>query len=66
MGRVQLFIVQVERDAPAFRASARRIDEEVAGHFDQPQSLLEFLVGPVPRVPVHALQGDALGSDDSP
>jgi hypothetical protein len=26
-----------------------RVDEEVAGHFDQPQTLLEFLVGTLPE-----------------
>ncbi len=48
MACVHLFIVRIERDAPGFQASARRVDEEVAGHFDQPQTLLEFLVGPLP------------------
>ncbi len=45
MGRVHLFIVSVDRDAPGFQASARRVDEEVAGQFEQPHALLEFLVG---------------------
>lgn len=49
MAGVHLFIVRVDRHAPGFRASARRVDEEVAGHFDQPQMLLEFLVGRLPE-----------------
>lgn len=51
MASVHLFIVRIEREAPGFRASARRVDEEAAGHFDQPQTLLEFLVGPPHPVP---------------
>jgi hypothetical protein len=49
MAGVHLFIVSVDRQAKGFRASARRVDEEVVGHFDQPHTLLEFLVGTLPE-----------------
>lgn len=59
MAGTHLFIVHIRREGPAFSASARRIDEELAGHFDQPLTLLEFLVGPVPPAPPGQTQGDA-------
>lgn len=58
MAGTHLFIVRIRREGPAFSASARRIDEEVAGHFDQPLTLLEFLVGPVPPAPPGPPQGE--------
>lgn len=66
MGRVQIFVVHVERDAPAFRASARRVDAEVAGHFDQPHALLDFLLGPPAPPPTRLAEGDPDDPDLSP
>lgn len=58
MASVHVFIVRINRDAPGFRASARRVDEEVAGHFDQPLPLLEFLVGPADAPSESSTDGD--------
>ncbi len=58
----QLFIVRVLRAPGAFRATARRVDEEVRGQFEQPQALLDFLLGVhPPQAPAAAVgpQGDA-------
>lgn len=65
MGSVQLFIVRVDRDAAGFQASARRVDEEVAGHFDQPQTLLDFLLGRPNKAPDDRVQG-APDANDGP
>ncbi|MBL8307517.1 MAG: hypothetical protein JNM33_12540 [Rubrivivax sp.] len=51
MAGTRLYIVRICREGPAFSASARRVDEEVAGHFDQPLALLEFLLGPASPAP---------------
>lgn len=66
MGRVHLFIVRVDRDAAGFQASARRVDEEVAGHFDQPLTLLEFLVGPQPQAADNRVGGLVDEQSDRP
>lgn len=66
MGRVHLFIVSIDRDAPDFRASARRVDEEVAGRFDQPLRLLDFLVGRPPRAPQDRVEEDPDAPIESP
>jgi hypothetical protein len=58
----QLFIVRIQRTPGAFLATARRVDEEVRGQFEQPQALLEFLLGAQPpQAPAAAArpQGDA-------
>ncbi|HRD98108.1 MAG TPA: hypothetical protein PLA97_17115 [Rubrivivax sp.] len=62
---MHLFIVSVDRDATGFQASARRVDEEVAGTFDQPQTLLEFLVGRLNETPDHRAQGAPDANDGS-
>ena len=49
MAHTHLFIVRVVRGADRLSATARRIDEEVAGHFTQPQQLLDFLLGTARR-----------------
>ena len=45
MADSHLFIVRITRDPRRFVASARRIDGEVCGEFNQPEQLLTFLLG---------------------
>jgi hypothetical protein len=51
MAAIRLYLVRVQNAAAGFSASARRVDEEVARHLDQPLPLLEFLVGAPPAAP---------------
>jgi hypothetical protein len=48
MAATRIYLVRILNQAAGFQASARRVDEEAARHFDQPLPLLEFLVGPLP------------------
>jgi len=45
MANSHLFIVRITRDPRRFVASARRVDGEVCGEFNQPEQLLSFLLG---------------------
>jgi hypothetical protein len=54
MAATRIFLVRVQHQAAGFSASARRVDEEAARHFDQPLPLLEFLVGLPPPTPAPA------------
>jgi hypothetical protein len=62
MAATQIFIVRIRRDGACFSASARRVDQEVAGQFDQPQTLLEFLV----RAGATGTPGPPQGEADDP
>ena len=47
MEDIDLFLVRVWRGLPRFRASARRIDDEVPQMFATLDDLAQFLAGPV-------------------